>query len=133
MALNHRSIAVEGVGYGHKALSILGFKWFTVDYVPPVIIESYGGGGSGISSPAKLIISVMVNGKWKRNEYEVTNFAASIEFIIKQINRLKLSAKYIGSALAKVLPKASINSIEPLQHKIKVEPSKVEFKVRRKK
>lgn len=131
MAINPRSIAVDGVGFGHRALCVLGFKWFAIEIIPPIEITT--GGGQTYTSQPKLIISVKINGRWIKNEFIITNFYDNIKFIITNLRKLKFNINFIGSTITNIITKATLNKVKSSQPKFNVEKKDVEIKVRRNK
>jgi len=65
----HKALALEGVGFGHRVLSILGTRWFDIIIIPPKPREPTGGGGYGgrYYEPANYTVKVVL--KFKGKEY----------------------------------------------------------------
>ena len=131
--LNPRSIAVEGVGFGVKAMTMFGFNWLTVEVVPPVIEETNHGGGVVSGSPARLIISIKVNGKWNRSEYNISNFVYNVVSILAKRIDVSFTFSAIKQSLVSIATKVKLTNIDQIKPEIRVKESKPNFTIRRSK
>lgn len=129
--LNAKSIAVEGVGFGARALSILGFKWFDITIEPPAPIID--GGGSGIQSPRPsfLVITIYLKNKTIKKRFEVYNTNQIINVIAKLRSVLELTASFKNQVVNFVKTKTRLNKVEPTKPTIRVEQKAPEFSIRR--
>lgn len=134
--LNPRCIAVEGVGFGTRALAVLGFKWFSIDVIPhtPAV---YGGGGvvDTPAQPAKLIISIKINGKWVKREYLVKDYLYPLlsSIVVRYINPLSVVVGNISQKVAQVFTKVKSISVDTVKPTITVKEKMPEITIRRKK
>lgn len=127
--LNARSIAVEGVGFGARAISILGFKWFNVTIEPPIIVD--GGGGSGRPAPSFLVITVYLKNKTIRKRFEVYNVNQIVSIVAKLKAAFSLTASFTSQVVNFVKPKSKLNKVEPVVPTITVTPKATEITIRR--
>lgn len=128
--LNARSIAVEGVGFGARAISILGFKWFDITVEPPLpIIE--GGGGSGEKRPSFLVITVYLKNKTIKKRFEVNDPSQIISIVAKLKSVIALTVSFKNQVVNFVKPVTKLNKVESVTPVIKVTPKTPEITVRR--
>jgi hypothetical protein len=90
---NHKALALDGVGFGHKVMSILGTRWFNVDVI--VTPASSGGGGYVVGPPiynVKFVITFK-SGKVVTSEHKYSKLG--IETLEKVIATFKSASKII--------------------------------------
>ena len=106
----HLNVAQEGLRAGHKFISVLGLKWFSIDILPPTFDTSGGGGGYSVGNKYYTIrFTISLNGKVIKKEYtnlivdEVIKISimlkesfTSVFAAIKQISKVN---KYINSKI----------------------------------
>jgi len=128
--LNARSIAVEGIGFGTRAISILGFKWFDITVEPPLpVIE--GGGGSGEKRPSFLVITIYLKNKTIKKRFEVYNATQIISIIAKLKSAIELTVSFKNQVVNFVRPVTKLNKVESVTPEIKVTQKTPEITVRR--
>lgn len=135
MSINPRSIAVDGIGFGVRAISVLGLCWLSIDVVPPgpPIIEEFVGGGFVVPQPAKLRISIKINGKFKTKEYEISDSFYSFIVTAKLKDKFEFIFGKIIKTVAKLSHAVKLTKIDTDKPEIRVGKSKLNFKIRRKK
>lgn len=89
----HKALALGGVGFGHKVMSILGTRWFDIE----VIVTPAGlGGGGYVSGPpiynVKFVITFK-SGKVVTSEHKYTKLG--IETLEKVVATFKSARKII--------------------------------------
>ena len=111
----HKALALDGVGFGHKVLAVLGTRWFNVDVIIEPV-QSYGGGGYVSGPPiynVKFVIT-MKDGKVYSSEHRYTNLGiATLEKVIASFKKatvimenIQVSAKMIGVKMKNILVRA---------------------------
>lgn len=129
--LNAKSIAVEGVGFGTKALSILGFKWFDISIEPPQPIIDGGGSGIQTPRPSFLVITIYLKNKTIRKRFEVYNTKQIISIVAKLKSVIELTVSFKNQVVNLVKPKSRLNKVEPVTHIIDVKQKAPEITIRR--
>lgn len=116
----HKALALDGVGFGHKVLAILGTRWFDVD----IIITPPNGGGSAGSIPwdweinpprytVKFVITLK-SGKVFTSEHQYTKLGletlegviAKLKSVSKVIDYIGIKVNLVGSWISKLIVKA---------------------------
>lgn len=103
---NHKAAAVDGVGFGHRVLAVLGLRWFEVE-----IIVRPGGGGGG-SGPKTIWdnaedYTIIVRVKYKGKVWEEKRTISALT--LKSIEKVLASFKFMKVKAIEIT--ASINTI----------------------
>jgi hypothetical protein len=117
MAFRHKALALDGVGFGHKVLAILGTRWFDVEIIvtPPFVT---GGGGYNYGPPIYTIkfVVTLKSGKVITTEHKYTKLGLEtlekvvatfksarkvFDFITLQVSNIN---RYIHKIIVKVKP-----------------------------
>ena len=98
----HKALAVDGVGFGHKVLAILGTRWFDID----VIIEPVVGGGGYVSGPpiynVKFVITLK-SGKVITSEHKYTKLGiATLEKVVVTFKTATKIIENIGFSVSNI-------------------------------
>lgn len=108
MWFNHRAAAVEGVGFGHRVLAVLGLRWFEVEVI--IVPPTGGGGGTGpktawdAAHPYTIIVRIKYKDKvWEEKRSISVLMARSLEKVVASFKRYKVEAIRITSAFTQIL------------------------------
>lgn len=106
MFFSHKAAAVDGVGFGHKVLAILGLRWFDVE----IIVQPIQGGGGGYvwdtAKPYEIIVRVKYKDKvWEERRYISAIMAKSLEKVVASFRDFRRSVIEIAATINTILRK----------------------------